>query len=174
MEFIIQVDEKDRQIGPVEKMVAHRDAVLHRAFSILIFNSKNELLLQKRDINKYHSGGLWTNTCCSHPRFMENLKTATKRRLQEEMGFTCDLKMLFDFIYKAEFENGLFEHEYDYVFMGRYDGDFVPNPFEVASTKWMSLEDIEKDIVVNPDIYTHWFKILIPKLKGYFRNLNNK
>lgn len=169
MEFIIQVDEKDRQIGPIEKMVAHRDAVLHRAFSILIFNSKNELLLQKRDINKYHSGGLWTNTCCSHPRFMENLKVATTRRLKEEMGFTCDLKKIFSFIYKIDLENGLFEHEFDHVFIGKYDGDFIPNPFEVSETKWMSLEAIEEDVANNPDNYTFWFKTLLPEVIKYFK-----
>lgn len=168
-EIIIQVDEKDREIGPIEKMEAHRKAVLHRAFSILVFNSKNELLLHKRASNKYHSPNLWTNTCCSHPRFNETLENAIYRRLQEEMGFSCELKEIFNFIYKIELEDGLFEHEFDHVFIGYYDDVVKPNPEEVSDYKLMTLDAIEEDVNNNPDDYTFWFKTLLPEVIKYFK-----
>lgn len=167
-EIIIQVDENDIEIGPIEKMEAHRKAILHRAFSILVFNSKNELLLHKRALDKYHSPNLWTNTCCSHPRFNENLNYAIYRRLEEEMGFTCDLKEIFSFIYKIELEDELFEHEFDHVFIGFYEGEVLPNEDEVSEYKWMSLDLIEEDMINNPNSYTYWFKTLFPKFKDVF------
>lgn len=170
-EIIIQVDKNDREIGPVEKMEAHRKAILHRAFSILVFNSKNELLLHKRASEKYHSPNLWTNTCCSHPRFNESLNNAVYRRLQEEMGFTCELKEIFSFIYKIEFEDDLFEHEFDHVFIGSYEGEINPNTEEVSDYKWLTLEDIEKDISINSNDYTFWFKRLMPEVIEYFKTI---
>jgi len=162
-EIITRVDKFDTEMGPIEKMEAHYKGTLHRAFSILVFNSKNELLLQKRALSKYHSPGLWTNTCCSHPRFGEKLEDAIYRRLKEEMGFTCKLKEAFSFTYKVQFDDGLFEHEFDHVFIGRYDGDLFPNKDEVDDYKWVNLKELKKDIQKNPEAYTYWFKVLFDK-----------
>ena len=142
------------------KMEAHQKAVLHRAFSVFVFNKKGELLLQQRALDKYHSPGLWTNTCCSHQRDGESNIEAGKRRLEEEMGFSCDLEELFWFVYKASFDNGLTEHELDHVMIGHYDQDPEINKEEVASHKWMLLEDVKKDIDMRPELYTEWFKII--------------
>lgn len=172
-EYIIAVDKFDKEIGPIEKMEAHFTGTLHRAFSILVFNSKNELLLQKRSIKKYHSPGLWTNTCCSHPRHGENLQDAIYRRLQEEMGFTCELKEIFSFVYNVKFEDNLFENEYDHVFVGRYDGEIDVNKDEVDEFKWLDIDEVNNDIKNRPELYTYWFKYLINskdyKLKVYER-----
>ncbi len=159
-EQVILVNENDEQLGLMEKMEAHQKAVLHRAFSVFVFNAKGELMLQQRALDKYHSPGLWTNTCCSHQRSGESNLEAGKRRLQEEMGFDCSLKELFSFVYKAPFDNGLTEHELDHVMVGQYDGDPVINPAEVASFKWMPMEDIKRDILEQPWLYTEWFKII--------------
>lgn len=169
MQQIVLVNENDERIGVMEKMEAHQKALLHRAYSIFIFNNKGELLMQKRSENKYHSGGLWTNTCCSHPRPNETNVHGATRRLKEEMGFTTKMEKAFDFIYKAEFDNGLTEHEFDHVLIGNYDGKVDPDPNEVAEWKYMSLEDIEKDLEANPDKYTVWFKIAFPKLLDWMR-----
>ena len=162
-EKVVLVNEKDEKIGLMPKMEAHEKALLHRAFSVFVFNDKNELMIQQRALHKYHSPGLWTNTCCSHQRDGENNIDAGKRRLQEEMGFSTDLKETISFIYKAPFDNGLSEHEFDYILIGKYDGEPNINPDEVAAWKWMSLEAIKKDLQENPANYTAWFKIIFDK-----------
>ena len=159
-EKVILVDKNDNQVGLMPKLEAHEKGVLHRAFSIFIFNSNYELLLQKRASSKYHSGGLWTNTCCSHQRNGESNIEAGMRRLSEEMGFTTRLKEVFSFIYRAPFDNGLTEHELDHVMIGNFNGPPTINPDEVASYKWMTLEAVKKDIELQPNIYTAWFKII--------------
>ena len=159
MENVILVDENDTQIGIMEKMAAHIVPRLHRAFSIFVFNSKGELLLQQRALSKYHSPGLWTNTCCSHPRNGETMEQATSRRLMEEMGMQCDMHEVFTFIYKAPVGLGLIEHEFDHVFFGQTDDTPVINTDEVASWKYMSLDDIAEEMKEHPERYTEWFKI---------------
>ncbi|RLD29198.1 MAG: isopentenyl-diphosphate delta-isomerase [Bacteroidetes bacterium] len=168
-ENVILVNENDEQIGLMPKLEAHEKAVLHRAFSVFIFNDKNELLLQQRAMNKYHSPALWTNTCCSHQRDGESNIEAGKRRLNEEMGFVTDLQESISFIYKAPFDNGLTEHEYDHVLLGKYNNEPVINKEEVASWKWMSLNDVKVDIALQPDIYTEWFKIIFDK---FYKHIN--
>ena len=163
-ELILLVDEEDREIGYEEKLKVHEKALLHRAFSIFIFNSKEEMLLQKRDKGKYHSPGLWTNTCCSHQRKGEALKEAIHRRLQEEMGFDSELKERFTFIYRAEFDNGLTEYELDHVFTGIYEGHITPNSSEVEDYRWISFEELKTELKEKPEIYTYWFKASIDKL----------
>lgn len=162
-ELVILVDENDKQIGLMPKMEAHEKAVLHRAFSVFVFNDKNELMLQQRALHKYHSPGLWTNTCCSHQRDGETNLEAGKRRLYEEMGFVTELKETTSFIYKAPFSNGLTEHEYDHILVGYYQGEPVINNDEVAQWKWMDLELVKNDILNNPAMYTAWFKIIFDK-----------
>lgn len=162
-ENVILVNEKDEPIGLMPKMEAHEKALLHRAFSVFVFNEKNELLLQQRAHSKYHSPGLWTNTCCSHQREGETNIEAGKRRLQEEMGFTTELKDTTSFIYKAPFDNGLTEHEYDHILVGKYEGEPNMNPEEAAGYMWKTLEEVREDMKVNPDIYTEWFKIIFEK-----------
>jgi len=159
-EQVILVDSNDNQIGTMNKMEAHEKAVLHRAFSVFILNDKNEIMLQQRAAHKYHSPLLWTNTCCSHQRVGETNIEAGKRRLFEEMGFSAELKELFHFIYKAPFDNGLTEHELDHVMIGYSNENPVINPEEVESWKWMSIEAIKEDMIVNPKDYTVWFKII--------------
>lgn len=159
-ENVILVDEQDNQLGLMPKMEAHEKAVLHRAFSVFIFNTKGELMLQQRAAHKYHSPLLWTNTCCSHQRDGESNIVAGKRRLEEEMGFKTDLKEVFSFVYKALFDNGLTEHELDHVMVGTFSGEPQINIDEVASYKWMSLEAVKNDIELHPDLYTAWFKII--------------
>ena len=159
-EKVILVDKQDNQLGLMPKMEAHEKAVLHRAFSVFIFNDKDELLLQQRAAYKYHSPLLWTNTCCSHQREKETNIEAGKRRLYEEMGFTTDLKEVFWFVYKAPFDNGLTEHELDHVMVGKFNGKPKINIEEVESYKWMSLEAVKVAIEEHPEIYTEWFKII--------------
>ena len=159
MQHVVLVNEQDQQIGIMEKMAAHIVPRLHRAFSIFIFNSKGELLLQQRALSKYHSPGLWTNTCCSHPRDGETLAQATSRRLMEEMGMQCDMHEVFTFIYKAPVGLGLIEHEFDHVWFGKSDEVPQINTEEVASWKYMRLEDLQADIKAHPELYTEWFKI---------------
>lgn len=166
-EMVILVDENDKQVGLMAKMEAHEKALLHRAFSVFIFNDKKELMLQRRALGKYHSPGLWTNTCCSHQRPGETNVVAGSRRLQEEMGFTTALTESISFIYKAPFDNGLTEHEYDYILLGEYNKVPEPNPEEVSEWKWRSLEQIKEDMKQNPDIYTAWFKIIFDKFYNH-------
>jgi isopentenyl-diphosphate delta-isomerase len=164
---IILVDENDEQIGTMEKMEVHQKALLHRAFSIFVFNDKGEILLQKRANKKYHSGGLWTNACCSHPKPGEETLVAAKKRLHEEMGFVIDLKKAFHFIYKVPFDNGLTEYEFDHVFIGTYDGDIIPNAEEVSDYCYKSVEEVKGSIQSHPQKYTEWFKIAFPKMEEY-------
>jgi isopentenyl-diphosphate delta-isomerase len=166
-ERVILVDEQDQPIGTMEKMEAHLSGLLHRAFSVFIFNSKGDLLLQQRALDKYHSPGLWTNTCCSHPRPAEDTLSAAHRRLYEEMGINSELKYGFHFTYKADFGNNLTEHEYDHVFFGLSDVLPQPNPAEVAAFKYLSLTDLEHDLKVNPDQYSAWLKICFNKMVDF-------
>ncbi|MBT8324332.1 MAG: isopentenyl-diphosphate Delta-isomerase [Winogradskyella sp.] len=162
-EKVILVDENDNPIGLMPKLEAHEKAVLHRAFSVFIFNANNELMLQQRALHKYHSPGLWTNTCCSHQREGESNIEAGQRRLKEEMGFVTALIEKTSFIYKAPFDNGLTEHELDHIMVGTYNGDPKINKDEVADWKWMSLDAIKDDINAKPNNYTAWFKIIFQK-----------
>ena len=166
-EQVILVNENDEKIGLMPKQEAHEKGILHRAFSIFIFNNNKELLLQQRAWSKYHSPGLWTNTCCSHQRDGETSLEAGKRRLEEEMGFTVPLQETTSFIYKASFDNGLTEHELDHILVGSFDGEPAINKTEVASWKWMPLEDVRDDLVENPDRYTAWFKIIFDKFYNH-------
>lgn len=167
MTEVILVNEKDEQIGTMEKMEAHVKGLLHRAFSIFIFNSKGEMLLQQRSAGKYHNGGLWTNTCCSHPLPDEHVLSAAKRRLSEEMGFTTNLSPAFNFTYRVTFINGLTEYEYDHVLTGFYDGDVKTNAGEVSDYCYKTIEDIEASLVTHPQKYTEWFKLALPGIKAY-------
>ncbi len=168
-ELVILVDVNDNKLGLMPKIEAHEKAVLHRAFSVFIFNDKKELMLQQRAAHKYHSPMLWTNTCCSHQRDGESNVDAGMRRLQEEMGFSVKLEEKTSFIYKAPFDNGLTEHELDHILVGSYNEQPAINPEEVASWKWMDLEDVKKDIVTAPDQYTAWFKIIFDKFYTYLQ-----
>ncbi|MEZ4781209.1 MAG: isopentenyl-diphosphate Delta-isomerase [Flavobacteriaceae bacterium] len=168
------VNENDEQIGLMPKMEAHEKALLHRAFSVFIFNDKNELMLQQRALSKYHSPGLWTNTCCSHQREGESNIEAGKRRLQEEMGFVTELKETISFIYKAPFDNGLTEHELDHIMVGHYDKDPNINKDEVESWKWMDLEDVKVDMTLHPEKYTAWFKIIFDKFYNHINLVGNE
>lgn len=165
-EQLILVDKNDKEIGIGEKMVVHKKALLHRAFSILIFNSRGEMLLQRRAEKKYHSGGLWANACCGHPLAGEAIDKAAHRRLREEMGFDCELKELTAFVYRAELDNGLTEHEFDHVFFGSYDGEIMPNRDEVSEFLFMDTDELRADIEGKPEKYTPWFRIIIAKNIG--------
>ncbi len=169
MEQVILVNEQDEEIGTMEKMHAHEKAVLHRAISIFIFNEKNEMLLQQRAMKKYHSGGLWTNACCSHPRPGEETDTAAVRRLKEELGFETLLHKVFDFTYKASFDNGLTEHEFDHVFTGKYNGPIYPNKNEVQDYCFKSVDEIESSLQTHPHKYTVWFKLAFPRIRNWYK-----
>jgi isopentenyl-diphosphate delta-isomerase len=171
-EMIILVDEKDQILGKEEKLKVHELGLLHRAFSIFIFNDQGELLLQQRADEKYHSPGLWTNTCCSHPNFGEELPAALKRRLMQEMGMDCETQFAFSFIYKAEFENGLTEHEYDHVYFGFSNQRPKPAKEEVQNWKYISLKELKQEIDSNPSKYTPWLKICLPEVQKHFENLS--
>ena len=168
-EKVILVDKNDNQVGLMPKLEAHKKGVLHRAFSIFIFNSKYELLLQKRASSKYHSGGLWTNTCCSHPREGEDTLDAANRRLDEEMGIKTSLRKVYNFIYKAELDNQLTEHEFDHVFYGVCDNDPILNKDEAEDFKWVDMETLNNDIIKNEDNYIVWFKIAFEYFYNYLK-----
>lgn len=168
-EKVILVNEKDEQIGLMPKMEAHEKALLHRAFSVFVFNEQNELMIQQRAFGKYHSPGLWTNTCCSHQREGESNIEAGKRRLQEEMGFSTELNDTISFIYKAPFDNGLTEHEFDHILVGYFNGEPDLNPEEVHAWKWMSLEELKADMEKQPQLYTEWFKIIF---ENYYKHIS--
>ncbi|MBB71795.1 MAG: isopentenyl-diphosphate delta-isomerase [Legionellales bacterium] len=159
MEQVILVDEQDQPIGLEEKQKAHELALLHRAFSVFLFrevDGERQVLLQQRAQDKYHCGGLWTNTCCSHPREGETVQAAATRRLREEMGITAQLQAKGHFIYQAQFDNGLTEHELDHVLVGEFNGPVVSNPTEVAATRWLGVVALQKDMLAQPNIYTPW------------------
>ena len=158
---VVLVDENDQVLGTMEKLKAHQEGRLHRAFSVLIYNDKGEMLIHKRASDKYHCGGLWTNACCSHPRLDETPKDAALRRMQEEMGFTTDIEYIGKFIYKTEFENGLIENELDHVFVGKFNGEPVPDPEEVEDYKYIGVEKLKADIENFPQNYTVWFKKIV-------------
>jgi isopentenyl-diphosphate delta-isomerase len=168
-EKVILVDKNDNQVGLMPKLEAHEKGILHRAFSIFIFNSKYELLLQKRASSKYHSGGLWTNTCCSHPREGEDTLDAANRRLDEEMGIKTSLRKVYDFIYKAELDNQLTEHEFDHVFYGVSDNNPILNKDEAEDFKWVDMETLNNDIIKNENNYTVWFKIAFEYFYNYLK-----
>ena len=163
-ENVILVDERDQAIGTMEKMEAHRRGLLHRAISVFIFDSQGRLLLQQRAAHKYHSAGLWTNTCCSHPAPGEEALVAAHRRLKEEMGMDVPLTFVFTFLYRAPFDNGLVEHELDHVFIGYSDETPVINPDEAATYRWSNLTEIETAVQANPEAYTAWFKLIYSRV----------
>lgn len=171
MDELILVDELDKPIGKMDKQRVHEQGLLHRAFSVFLFNGKGELLLQQRAAHKYHSAGLWSNTCCSHPRFGETLENAVPRRMEEEMGMRCDSKFVFSFVYRADFDNGLTEHEFDHVYFAISDAEPRINKEEVGDYKYMSMDDLEKDIERNPDRYTAWFRICLPRVREQFNRI---
>ena len=163
-ENVVLVDRNNKPVGLMEKIEAHKKGLLHRAFSIFVFNSKGELLIQQRATSKYHSQGLWSNTCCSHPHENENIETGAHRRLKEEMGFDCELKEVFSFVYKAEVDNGFIEYEFDHVFIGKYDGEPKINPGEIAKWKFVNPEILKEEIKNYSEKFTEWFKIAIKKV----------
>jgi isopentenyl-diphosphate delta-isomerase len=168
MEQVILVDEQDRALGASEKLAAHAQGSLHRAFSIFVFNSEGQLLLQRRASGKYHSGGLWSNTCCGHPRPDESTAAAARRRLREEMNFECELSAAFEFIYRAELTNKLVEHEYDHVFVGEFDGAFTPETSEVEDWRWTTPAELRRDLCERPEEYTYWLKVAL-ETEGWAR-----
>jgi isopentenyl-diphosphate delta-isomerase len=161
MEKVILVDAKDNAIGTMDKMEAHYNGALHRAFSILLFNADGEILLQKRSPTKYHSGGLWTNTCCSHPRPEESMEEALRRKLKHEMGIAVDLQFAYKFIYNIKLDKNLIENEFDHVYVGTFNGQPSINPEEVEEWKFMNALELRNDIKEHPDQYTYWFRLIM-------------
>jgi isopentenyl-diphosphate delta-isomerase len=170
LQQVILVNENDEPIGAMEKIEAHKKGLLHRAFSIFIFNDKGELLLQRRALGKYHSGGLWTNSCCGHPQPGEETKKAAQRRLQEEMGFSTPLEKIFDFIYKTDFGNGLTEYEFDHVLAGRYEGEIGHDHDEVMDYCYKDLRDISSSLEERPEKFSKWFCLAFPGVKEWWQN----
>jgi isopentenyl-diphosphate Delta-isomerase len=167
---VILVDEQDNAIGSCDKIAAHQQGLLHRAFSVFIFNSKGEMLLQQRAMGKYHSGGLWTNACCSHPAEGEEIESAAHRRLKEEMGFDTAVEKVFDFVYRASFDNGLTEYEFDHVFSGYYEGSIQNNQEEVMDYCYKGLEEIKASLSSHPHRYTAWFHLAFPRIAQWWLN----
>ncbi|NJN41416.1 MAG: isopentenyl-diphosphate Delta-isomerase [Flammeovirgaceae bacterium] len=163
---VILVDESDNELSTMPKLEAHEKGLLHRAFSILIFNSKGEILLQQRAETKYHSAGLWTNTCCSHPLPGETNKQAARRKLKQEMGIEVPLNFLYSFIYKTELENNLIEHEFDHVYIGKFNGNPVLNPEEAQDWRWESFNSVIADTKLNPDKYSYWFRLILDRIES--------
>lgn len=169
LQEVVLVDEQDHAIGAMEKMLVHEKGLLHRAFSVFIFNSKNEILLQQRSSHKYHSPELWTNTCCSHPDPHQDIEGAATERLLYEMGLTCPIKKVFSFIYKATFDNGLTEHEYDHVFIGYTDDLPRPHTDEVMNYRYMTVSLLQEELEAHPEKYTAWLRICLPQLLTYIQ-----
>lgn len=168
-EVVVLVNENDQEAGLMEKLEAHQKGLLHRAFSVFIFDSKGRMLLQQRAECKYHGGLLWTNACCSHPLPGENVEAAARRRLWEELGFITTLEKVFAFTYRAEVENNLVEHEYDHVFAGVYEGEMRPDPNEVADTKFLEMAAIRSQLENEPGLFTTWFRMAFPRVENYWR-----
>jgi isopentenyl-diphosphate Delta-isomerase len=165
---VILVNEEDQPVGTMEKMEVHQQGLLHRAFSVFIFDRQGNMLLQKRAAGKYHGAGLWTNACCSHPYPGESTESAAERRLFEELGFNTPLKKAFEFVYKAKVENDLTEHEYDHVFIGTYEGEINPDEEEVSDFRYVSISQIKKELEEQPGNFTSWFKIAFPRVLSSF------
>jgi len=166
---VVLVNERDEPIGVMEKMEAHQKGLLHRAFSVFIFDSNGKMLLQQRASEKYHGAHLWTNACCSHPMPGEELMVAAQRRLQEEMGFTTELVEIFSFIYRAQVENNLVEHELDHVFAGQYERKILPDPHEVSAFYYERMDQIKYEIETTPGKFTAWFKIAFPQIEKWWK-----
>jgi len=160
MDEVILVDTEDRELGQMEKLKAHQEGRLHRAFSVFIFNSKGEMLIHRRALDKYHSAGLWSNTCCSHPQPGEPTAAAADRRLFEEMGMKASLEHVTHIVYRADFENGLIEHELDHVFVGTSDSEPKANPEEIFQWRYVSADELLREVDENPEIFTYWFRLL--------------
>ncbi len=163
-EYVVLVNEQDEAVGVRAGLLALLDGTLHRAISGFLFNDKGDLLLQQRHPDKYHSGGLWSNTCCSHPRPGEPVEAAAQRRLQEEMGVICDLQRVFGFVYRSKLDLHLYEHEYDHVFVGLFNGTPAPNQAEVTSWRWATTDALRKDVAEHPDWYTYWFRLVLDRV----------
>lgn len=160
-ERVILVDERDRELGVAGKLHAHREGALHRAFSVFIFDGAGRLLLQRRARGKYHSGGLWSNTACGHPRPGEPTAEAARRRLREEMSLDCELREAFEFVYRAELDGALVEHEYDHVFVGTHDAEPEPDPAEVEEWRWVSMKELRRGLTEEPESYSYWLKVAV-------------
>ena len=166
-EQVVVVSENDEILGLMEKMNAHENGILHRAFSVFLFNNKGEMLLQKRASGKYHSPNQWTNAVCSHPKIDETYLEGAQRRLNEELGITADLTEKFSFIYKADVGQNLWEHELDHVFTGNYEGNFALNEEEVSEIRYISMQQLDEEMNANPEKFTEWFKIILKEYKDH-------
>jgi isopentenyl-diphosphate delta-isomerase len=169
-EQLILVDAEDRELGIGDKLQAHRDGALHRAFSVFIFDAEKRLLLQKRALTKYHSGGLWSNTACGHPRPGEATISAAHRRLREEMGFDCELYQAFEFLYRKELDNRLVEHEYDHVFIGEFKGEPQPDAAEVEEWRWLSMKELRRALLERPGEYSYWLSVAVNRVEWKLLN----